>query len=94
MITAADSLAHNPRAVAKLMSAPPPKHRRANVSALRTDVMRASRLLEREDLVIGQLRCAREALRREALEAELSEIRLELRLLGFKRSGHGFGSAT
>jgi hypothetical protein len=70
--------------VAKLMSPPPPKHRRANVSALRTDVMRASRLLEREELVVGQLRFAPEASRRKALETELSEIRRELRLLGFK----------
>jgi hypothetical protein len=46
--------------------------------------MRASRLLEREELVIGQLRFAREASRREALETELLEIRRELRLLGFK----------
>jgi hypothetical protein len=73
------------------MSAPPPKHRTANVSALRTDVMRASSLLEREELVIGQLRFAREASRREALETELSAIHHELRLLGFKPSGHGSG---
>jgi hypothetical protein len=46
--------------------------------------MRASRLLEREELVIGQLRSAHEAARRAALEMELSEIRRELRLLGFK----------
>ena len=46
--------------------------------------MHASRLLEREELVIAQLRFAREASRREALEMELSEIRRELRLLGFK----------
>jgi hypothetical protein len=66
------------------MRLPPPKRRRANPSALRADVMRASKLLEREQLVIGQLRFAREASRREALETELSEIRRELRLLGFK----------
>jgi hypothetical protein len=47
-------------------------------------VMRASRLLEREELIVGQLRFAPEASRREALETELSEIRRELRLLGFK----------
>jgi len=47
-------------------------------------MMRASRLLEREDLIIGQLRFAREASRRESLEMELSEIRRELRLLGFE----------
>jgi len=46
--------------------------------------MRASRLLEREELIVGQLRFALEASRREALETELSEIRRELRLLGFK----------
>jgi hypothetical protein len=47
-------------------------------------MMRASRLLEREELVIGQLRFAWEASRREALEMELSEVRRELRILGFK----------
>jgi hypothetical protein len=67
-----------------MMRQPPAKRRRANVSALRTDVMRAAGFLEREELVIGQLRFAREASRREALETELSEIRRELRLLGFK----------
>jgi hypothetical protein len=66
------------------MSLPPIKHRRANVSALRTDVMRAAGLLEREELIDGQLRFAPEASRREALETELSKIRRELRLLGFK----------
>jgi hypothetical protein len=81
---AADPLSHDPRKRRELMSPPPPKHRRANVSALRTDVIRASRLLEREELVIGRLRFAREVSRREALEMELSEIRRELRLLGFK----------
>jgi hypothetical protein len=62
----------------------PPAKRRANVSALRADVRRAAGLLEREELVIGRLRFAREASGREALETELSEIRRELRLLGFK----------
>jgi hypothetical protein len=62
----------------------PPAKRKANVSALRTDVMRAAGLLEREELVIGELRFAREASRQEVLEMELSEIRRELRLLGFK----------
>jgi hypothetical protein len=46
--------------------------------------MRASGLLEREELLIGKLRFAREASQREALEKELSEVRRELRLLGFK----------
>jgi hypothetical protein len=46
--------------------------------------MRAAGLLEREELVVGRLRFAREASRRKALETELSEIRRELRLLGFK----------
>jgi hypothetical protein len=78
------SCSENSAKVAKSVRRPPPKRRRANVSALRTDVIRASGLLEREELVIGQLRFAREASRREALEMELSEIRRELRLLGFK----------
>jgi hypothetical protein len=73
------------------MSLPPAKPRRARVSALRTDVMRASRLLEREELVVGQLRFANETSRREALERELLEIRRELRLLGFRPSSHGSG---
>jgi hypothetical protein len=78
------SFSENSAKVAKLVRRPPPKRRRANASALRTDVIRASGLLEREELVIGQLRFAREASRREALEMELLEIRRELRLLGFK----------
>jgi hypothetical protein len=48
------------------MSLPPAKRRRANVSALRTNVMRAAGLLGREEVVIGRLRFVRDASRREA----------------------------
>ena len=78
------ALRNFPKVPKKLMRLPPAKRRRANVSALRTDVIRAAGLLEREEVVIGRLRFAREASGREALEAKLSEIRRELRLLGFK----------
>jgi hypothetical protein len=67
-----------------MMSLPPHKRRRGNLSELRTDAMRATRLIEREELITGQLRFVLEPSLREELEMELSEIRRELRLLGFK----------
>jgi hypothetical protein len=67
-----------------MMSLPPRKPPRGNRSELRTDAMRATRLIEREELITGQLRFVLEASLREELEMELSEIRRELRLLGFK----------
>jgi len=78
------ALRNFPKIAKKLMRLPPAKRRRANVSALRTDVMRAAALLAREEVVVARLRFAREASPREELAAELIAIRRELRLLGFK----------
>jgi hypothetical protein len=54
------------------------------MSELCTDVMRATALIEREEVITAQLRFVLEPSLREELEMKLSEIRRELQILGFK----------
>jgi hypothetical protein len=66
------------------MTTPPPDGPTSRtVSLAPPEVIRAASLIEREELLIEHLRSVRNALLRREIEAELCEVRRELRILGF-----------
>jgi hypothetical protein len=66
------------------MTTPPPDGPTSRtVSLAPPEVIRAASLIEREELLIEHLRSVRNALLRREIEAELCEIRRDLRILGF-----------
>jgi hypothetical protein len=67
-----------------MISPPPDGPTSKTVSLAPQEVVRAASLLiEREELLIEHLRSVRNALLRREIEAELCEIRRDLRILGF-----------
>jgi hypothetical protein len=60
-----------------------------NTGAGAADTLRAAALIEREQLLNDELRFINDVSRRQEMEAELSEIRRGLQLLGFHTSTAG-----
>jgi hypothetical protein len=54
-----------------------------------SEMVRAAALIEREELLNDELRFVNEVSRRQEMEAELSEIRRGLQLLGFSTASAG-----